>query len=217
MLHKNLRQTLIFLGLLGCAALIVSGRRAQSAAFPLQDPARTDPTFEKAVQPFFANHCYTCHNDERQTGDLSLEAFQTAASLSNDPATMKLILAKLNAGAMPPAKMPRPKPEDVRLVTQWISRQLEAAPAKSDAPAKTARPAELTSGRVTARRLNRIEYDNTVRDLLGVDLHLSDDFPQDDSGYGFDNIGDVLSLSPVLLEKYMAAAEKISRTAVFGA
>jgi hypothetical protein len=64
--------------------------------------------------------------------------------------------------------------------------------------------------------LNRVEYDNTVRDLLGVDLHLSDTFPQDDSGYGFDNIGDVLSLSPVLMEKYLAAAEKISRTAIFG-
>ncbi len=74
----------------------------------------------------------------------------------------------------------------------------------------------MNSGRVTARRLNRIEYDNTVRDLLGVDLHSSDDFPQDDSGYGFDNIGDVLSLSPVLMEKYLTAAEKISRTAVFG-
>jgi len=216
MLHQNLRQTLILLGLLVCAALFLAGRQAQSAGIPLQDPARTDLTFEQAVQPFFANHCYTCHNDEKQTGDLSLEAFKTTASLRQDRATMRLILDKLNAGAMPPAKMPRPKPEDVRLVTQWISRQLEAAPAKSDAPARTAKPAELSAGRVTARRLNRIEYDNTVRDLLGVDLHVSDNFPQDDSGYGFDNIGAVLSLSPVLLEKYLAAAEKISRTAVFG-
>jgi hypothetical protein len=216
MVHKNLRQTLTFLGLLVCAALCVASRRAQSAGIPVQDPARTDLTFEKAVQPFFANNCYACHNDEKQTGDLSLEAFKTGASLSRDRATMRLILEKLNAGAMPPAKMPRPKPDDVRLVTQWLSRQLEAEPAKSDAPAKTAKPAELTAGRVTARRLNRIEYDNTVRDLLGVDLHVSDNFPQDDSGYGFDNIGAVLSLSPVLMEKYLAAAEKISRTAVFG-
>src|SRR5467141_2035736 len=74
----------------------------------------------------------------------------------------------------------------------------------------------MNYGRVTARRLNRVEYDNSVRDLLGVDLHPADDFPQDDSGYGFDNIGDVLSLSPVLMEKYLTAAEKISRTAIFG-
>src|SRR5215467_15068896 len=128
MVHKNLRQTLIILGLLVCAAFIVSGRRAQSAGIPVQDPARTDLTFEKSVQPFFANHCYACHNDEKQTGDLSLEAFKTAASLSRDRGTMRLILDKLNAGAMPPAKMPRPKPEDVRLVTQWISSQLGAEP-----------------------------------------------------------------------------------------
>jgi len=214
MVHKNLRRTLIFLGLLVCAALFMVGRRAQSAGIPIQDPARTDPTFEKTVQPFFAAHCYACHNDEKLTGDLSLESFKTATSLSRDRATMRLILDKLNAGAMPPAKMPRPKPDDVRLVTQWLSHLLEAEPGKS---ANAAKPAEPTAGHVTARRLNRIEYDNTVRDLLGVDLHLSDNFPQDDSGYGFDNIGDVLSLSPVLLEKYLAAAEKISRTAVFGA
>jgi hypothetical protein len=117
--------------------------------------------------------------------------------------------------------MPRPKPEDVSVVTQWLSQQLAAEPKKSEpeksaAPGDAAKSTELNSGRVTARRLNRIEYDNTVRDLLGVDLHSSDDFPQDDSGYGFDNIGDVLSLSPVLMEKYLAAAEKISRTAIFG-
>ena len=128
---------------------------------------------------------------------------------------MKLILDKLNAGAMPPAQMPRPKPEEVSAVTQWISHLLAAESGKSAAPVVAAKP-ELSTGRVTARRLNRIEYDNTVRDLLGVDLRVSDDFPQDDSGYGFDNISDVLSLSPVLMEKYLAAAERISRTAVFG-
>ena len=215
-MQKNHWQTLIFLCALVCVALFAFGRRAQSANVPVQAPAQTDPTFEKAVQPFFANHCYVCHNDERQTGDLSLETFKTAASLSKDGATMKLILDKLNAGAMPPAKMPRPKPEDVSVVTQWLSHLLAAEPGKRAAPADAAKPAEMNFGHVTARRLNRVEYDNTVRDLLGVDLHPSDNFPQDDSGYGFDNIGDVLSLSPVLMEKYLAAAEKISRTAIFG-
>jgi hypothetical protein len=129
---------------------------------------------------------------------------------------MRLILNKLNARAMPPAKMPQPKPEDVSVVTQWLSQQLALEPKKEAATSPAAKPAELSAGGVTARRLNRIEYDNTVRDLLGVELHSSDDFPQDDSGYGFDNIGDVLSLSPVLMEKYLAAAETIARTAIFG-
>ena len=215
-MRKNLWRTFIFLCPLVCVAVFVFDRPAQSAGASAQTPTEADPTFEKVVQPFFANNCYTCHNDERQTGDLSLEAFKTAASLTRDRATMKFILDKLNAGAMPPAKMPRPKPEDVKLVTQWLSHQLATAPVKEGTPGGTSKPAETNSGRVTARRLNRIEYDNTVRDLLGVDLHAADDFPQDDSGYGFDNIGDVLSLSPVLMEKYLAAAEKISRTAIFG-
>jgi hypothetical protein len=71
-------------------------------------------------------------------------------------------------------------------------------------------------GRVTARRLNRNEYNNTIRDLLGVDVRPADDFPQDDSGYGFDNIGDVLSMSPALMEKYVTAAERVARLALFG-
>ncbi len=72
------------------------------------------------------------------------------------------------------------------------------------------------AGRVTARRLNRVEYNNTIRDLLGVAARPADEFPVDDSGYGFDNNGDVLSVSPMLMEKYMQAAEKISRLAVYG-
>jgi hypothetical protein len=215
MMRENLWRTLILLCSLVCVALVVADRRAQSANAPIQTPAQQDPTFEKAVQPFFANHCYTCHNDERQTGDLSLETFKTAAALSRNRATMRLVLEKLNAGTMPPAKMPRPKPEDVSVVTQWLAHELAKEPEKK-AALDAAKSAELNLSHVTARRLNRIEYDNTVRDLLGVDLHASDDFPQDDSGYGFDNIGAVLSLSPVLMEKYLKAAEKISRTAVFG-
>src|SRR5712691_2636458 len=70
-------------------------------------------------------------------------------------------------------------------------------------------------GRVTARRLNRYEYNNTIRDLLSINFRPADDFPADDYGYGFDNIGDVLSLSPVLMEKYLTAAEKIAKAAIF--
>src|SRR3989442_10684771 len=165
MVQKSHWQTLIFLCALVCVALFAFGRRAQSANVPVQAPAQTDPTFEKAVQPFFANHCYVCHNDERQTGDLSLETFKTAASLSRDRATMKMILDKLSAGAMPPPKMPRPKPEDVKAVTQWLSHQLATEPEKRAAPLDAPKTAKMNSGGVTARRLNRIEYDNTVRDL----------------------------------------------------
>ncbi len=213
-MRKNLWPTLIFFCTLVCVAVL--DRRAQSADAPAQTPSETDSTFNKAVQPFFAKNCYVCHNEELRTGDLSLETFKSAASLSRDRETMKLILDKLTAGEMPPPEMPRPKQEDVAAVTKWLSHQLETKPEKTTAPGDTAKTARMNPERVTARRLNRIEYDNTMRDLLGVDLHPSDDFPQDDSGYGFDNIGDVLSLSPVLMEKYLTAAERISRTAIFG-
>jgi hypothetical protein len=95
--------------------------------------------------------------------------------------------------------MARPTAEEVRGVVTWLEARFgRAEDAKPD------------PGRVTARRLNRIEYNNTVRDLLGVDFRPADDFPADDVGYGFDNIGDVLSLSPILLEKYLTAAETIA-------
>jgi hypothetical protein len=112
--------------------------------------------------------------------------------------------------------MPRPKRAELFAVTQWLAHQLGTTPGTiSDSPSVT-NPAATSAGRVTVRRLNRVEYDNTVRDLLGVEGHASDEFPQDDSGYGFDNIGDVLSVSPVLMDKYLVAAEKISRIAIFG-
>jgi len=164
-------------------------------------------SFEKSVQPFFAQNCYACHNAQAKSGNLDLEKYKTSRSITEDKETLERIFHKLRAGEMPPKGMPRPNADQMKVVLGWMEGELERAD----------RSALRDPGRVTAHRLNRIEYDNTVRDLLGVDLHLADDFSQDDSGYGFDNIGDVLSLSPALMEKYLASAEKIARTAVFGA
>jgi hypothetical protein len=180
-----------------------------------QDPPKDDPAFETVVKPFFAKNCFACHDEDLQTANLNLGGFKTASSLIQQRATMKLILDKVQSGQMPPAKMPKPKPEEVTALSSWLTHQLAQMPEKIAANPE-ANSANSNSGRVTLRRLNRVEYNNTIRDLVGVDRHLADDFPQDDSGYGFDNIGDVLSLSPVLMEKYLAAAEKISRTAIFG-
>jgi hypothetical protein len=123
-----------------------------------------------------------------------------------DPDIWDKVVAKMKTGQMPPVGMPRPDKEEVAALTRWIEDEFQEAERKAPA----------NPGRVTARRLNRAEYNNTVRDLLGVDLRPADDFPQDDAGYGFDNNGDVLSVSPVLMEKYLGAAEKIARTALFG-
>ncbi len=193
-----MRSLLILFPLVGLANLAVA---SESHGPP--DSA----TFETTVKPFLARSCTTCHGSRLKTASLDLEAYATPASVAQDASTWEKVVAKLRRHDMPPVGLPRPDEAEIKAVTEWIEAELEQA----------ALHAAPDPGRVTARRLNRTEYNNTVRDLLGVDTRPADDFPQDDSGYGFDNNGDVLSLSPVLMEKYLAAAEKIARTALFGA
>jgi mono/diheme cytochrome c family protein len=163
-------------------------------------------SFEDTVQPFLARNCHTCHSAKLSTAGLNLEAYENAATVEKNRDRWELIFSKIESGEMPPAGMPRPDPAASKAVTGWLQAEFQ----RED---KLIRP---DPGHVTARRLNRAEYDNTVRDLLGIDFHPADDFPQDDSGYGFDNIGDVLSLSPGLMEKYLTAAEKVTRAALYG-
>jgi cytochrome c5 len=173
---------------------------------PLAQRQEKGDVFEKSIQPFFSDTCYMCHNSQLKSGGLDLESFKTAESIIENRETWEHVLQKMQSGEMPPKGVPRPDEASLKAAIQWLENQF----------ARADRLAKPDPGRVTARRLNRAEYNNTVRDLLGVDLRPADDFPQDDSGYGFDNIGDVLSLSPVLMEKYLAAAEKVARTAIFG-
>ena len=198
MIGKNLACSLLISLPLLCLAVESPARQAQSQ--------ETTDAFEKSIRPFFSKNCYLCHNSQLNSGNLDLETYQTAASITRDREKWERVLQKLRAGEMPPKGAPRPNEAEANAVVRWIEQEFEAAD-------RLARP---DPGHVTVRRLNRTEYNNTVRDLLGVDFRPADDFPQDDSGYGFDNIGDVLSLSPVLMEKYLAAAEKIARAAVFG-
>lgn len=165
----------------------VCGARAASAP---------DPAFEGAVRPFFAQHCALCHNAKQNTAGLNIE--QPADDV------WPRILEKLRTGQMPPKGLPRPSAASITQVSAWIEARMEAIE----------RNHKPDPGRVTARRLNRFEYNNTIHDLLAVDFRPADDFPADDSGYGFDNIGDVLSLSPVLMEKYLAAAETVGKLAI---
>jgi hypothetical protein len=168
--------------------------------------ATAGSTFQESVQPLLAANCYSCHNEKLQSGDLNLRAYTSAAALTQDREKWETILHRLDAGEMPPKGLPRPDPAELKKVTGWIREELDRAD----------RLTKPEPGRVTARRLNRSEYNNTIRDLLGVDISPANDFPQDDSGYGFDNIGSVLSLSPVLMEKYLSAADKVVQLALFG-
>jgi cytochrome c553 len=162
--------------------------------------------FDATVKPFIRQNCVGCHNAKLTSGGLNLERYlaQPGAEALKDRDQWELVVRKLSAGEMPPKGMPRPSADRIEAVTKWIGSEYEHED----------RNAKPDPGRVTAHRLNRYEYNNAVRDLLGVNLRAADEFPVDPYGYGFDNIGDVLSLSPVLTEKYLKAAESIARAAI---
>ena len=165
---------------------------------------RPDPAYRSIVVPFLEKYCVACHNARLKTANLDLERFRDPAVAAAEPDTWDDILGKLRAGQMPPKGLPRPEARQMAAVTGWIDKLLR----------QSARTRPGDPGRLTAHRLNRFEYNNAVHDLLDVDFRPGDDFPADDSGYGFDNIGDVLSLSPVLMEKYLAAAQGIAEAAI---
>ena len=162
-------------------------------------------SYESTVQPLFGKYCSTCHNAALETGGLNLDGFDTAASVLQQRETFELILRRLKAGEMPPKGSPRPSGAEVTLVASWIQGELDRIDASTQPDV-----------RVLARRLNRTEYNNTIRDLLGVHSQPAADFPPDDSAFGFDNIAQALSISPSLMEKYLATAERVAREAVFG-
>lgn len=159
-----------------------------------------------AVFGFVRKNCVACHNASMASGDVNLFAYKDAKSLDENREVWEKVVSKLKTGEMPPPGAPKPPATEVKAVADF----LESEFARQD---RTAKP---DPGRVTARRLNRTEYNNTVRDLLGVDIRPADNFPNDESAYGFDNISDALTMSPVLLEKYLYAAERVVRTAIFG-
>jgi len=185
---------LLCLILLGFQIHLVTARAETSQK--TRKPAG-DAAFQTRIKPLLGKYCFGCHG-EKKKGDLDLRVYTDEASVLRDRMTFAKVAKNLQAHEMPPEKKPQPTLEERELITSWI--QSEVFKCDCDHP---------DPGRVTIRRLNRAEYNNTIRDLVGVNFQPADDFPADDSGYGFDNIGDVLSLPPVLLEKYLAAAQKI--------
>ncbi len=153
-------------------------------------------------QAVLDKYCVTCHNEKLRTAGLLLDKAD-AGHPADNPAIWEKVLRKLRTREMPPPRMPRP--DDV--TTDSLANYVETA---LDSAAET-RP---NPGRPGVYRLNRSQYGNAIRDLFALDVDSASLLPADDSGYGFDNIGDVLTLSPVLLEKYLSAAANISRMAI---
>ncbi len=175
---------------LGCVLTALPAARADAPAHP---------GFDK-VQPLVEKYCVKCHSGAKPRGGLALDAFKDQAAVLAKPKVWEKVSEYLRGGMMPPEGKPKPTPAELETVYAW----LDADVLKVDCTNGPKDP-----GRATLRRLNRAEYDNTIRDLVGVSFHPADDFPSDDVGYGFDNIGDVLSMPPILMEKYLAASEKV--------
>jgi hypothetical protein len=159
--------------------------------------------FHERVEPILETYCYGCHGFGERKGGRAFDEFKSDQALVGDVKLWLAVLKNVRAGVMPPADEARPTDAERKQLFDWIERDVF----------KT-NPADPDPGRLTLRRLNRAEYRNTIRDLTGVDYDTSSEFPPDDSGYGFDNIGDAMSVSPLLMEKYLNAARAIVAEAV---
>ncbi len=169
-------------------------------------PAHAQPSNElpKHVTDFLATHCVSCHGPEKKKADLTLHQYKDAKSVLKDRKKWDAVLKLIHSGEMPPDGRRKPKMEEIEGVMKSVQAIFDFAD-------KNAKP---DPGHVTMRRLNRTEYANTIRDLIGVDFDPTEGFPSDDVGYGFDNIGDVLTISPTLMERYLVAAEAITARAI---
>jgi len=181
------------------SAVTLAAQNSPAPNSPAQDPSSAAATANRATLDRF---CIACHRGANAVAGLHLDTFDIA-NFETNGATWEKLARKLRNREMPPADMRRPDEATYRALVDYIEtgrdRLAEAKP---------------NPGRPTLHRLNRTEYGNAVRDLLALEIDVADLLPADDIGYGFDNIGDVLQVSPVLLERYLSVARKISRTAV---
>src|SRR4030088_3559651 len=172
------------------AASVTAARSASTSPVADQQRALVD------------RYCVGCHNATAKTGGVSLQDVNFA-NVGEHAAILERVLHKVSSGEMPPSGRPRPDAVSASAFTTWLEHALDDAAAAHPNP-----------GRPAVHRLNRAEYSNAIRDLLALDIQPGAWLPVDDSGYGFDNIADVLSTSPALLERYLSAAGKVSRLAV---
>ena len=187
--------------LLGCLALPLFGL-TQAVAQKKEPPKVADAgklSYAKDVRPLLDAYCVSCHGGTKPKAGLALDKFKDEAAILKNPQFWEKIAHNLRSGEMPPAGRKKPPLDQQERLLAWIDKETSGLDCTK----------KRDPGRVTIRRLNRTEYNNTIRDLVGVKFRPADDFPSDDVGYGFDNIGDVLTMSPLLLEKYLAAADRI--------
>ena len=189
--------------LTGCW-LVAASSSTRAAGSAQQSTANPPAATSSPVRPVVAKYCYACHNQRLQTAGLMLDTAD-AEHVGADAEVWEKVIRKLRAGTMPPVGRPRPDQPTVDAVISWLETELDESAAAHPNPGRFAR----------VRRLNRFEYRSAVSDLLGVDVDLSELLPMDNtSDEGFDNYVSQLSVSPLLVERYLTAARRISRVAV---
>ncbi len=185
-------------------ALLIAWLLASASAASGQEPELSDAYFGERIAPLIEQYCGDCHAGQEAEAGIRLDRSDSLDKVRQERSIWLKVLGQLQASAMPPSDADQPTAEERELLRVWIDRAVNSVDCSGP----------VSPGRVTLRRLNRHEYRNTIRDLLGIDYAPAADFPADDVGYGFDHIGDVLSLPTILMEKYLAAAEEISRQAL---
>jgi len=192
------------LGFAGLAAALFVCLQVETSAQQPAPPSATaaSPSNQSSQRQLLDRYCVSCHNDRAKTGGLSLERIDPSRPAA-DPEVWEKVVRKVHTGTMPPPNMPQPSRDDRRTLVTWLETELDAASAAIPNPGRTE----------TLRRLNRTEYQNAIRDLLALDIDAASLLPADESGHGFDNVivGD---LPPTLLDRYVSAAQKISRLAI---
>lgn len=172
-------------------------------SYPRTTPATgadAPPTVDRTATLFFEKHCQACHSGEKPKGGFRVVGLSPDFGDKANREKWLTVLEQLRSGSMPPKEKPRPPTADVTALTEWIIARADKAGA--------------TQGRVVLRRLNRAEYENTIRDLLGVDIDLKDVLPADPVTNGFDNSAEALHVSSFLMEQYLEAADKVLDAAI---
>ncbi|MCT2398957.1 DUF1592 domain-containing protein [Novosphingobium mangrovi (ex Huang et al. 2023)] len=199
-----LGSSALALSALVTAAAIYAGTQTEPALADASALMPATPAEQAAmIEPMLDKYCSRCHNDFDMVADLSVDDLRADDIRTGRHAdAWEKILRRVAAGEMPPHSKPQPDPATRAAFVRWLDSSRAGYAAANPDP-----------GHATLRRLNRFEYANAVRDLLALDVDFSRELPQDNSGYGFDNIADVLTVSPTLMERYVAVAGKVGRLA----
>src|SRR5205809_2737481 len=195
-------RSAVRIGLAGLAATLFLSVQVEMSAQQSDAVSAGGSPATSSQRQFLERYCVTCHNERLKTGGLSLDGVDVSRP-DAQPEVWEKVVRKLHTGVMPPPNMLQPPKADRLAMLTWLEASLDAASAAKPNPGRTE----------TLRRLNRTEYQNAIRDLLVLDIDAASLLPADESANGFDNVT-VGDLSPTLLDRYVSAAQKISRLAV---